>query len=503
MSQPGHLNPPAAQVAVNATVSGVSRGAASQLDAGSLLPASEWGPLSRVIGGPLGRHARVGGVWFDPMPWALVLAALNWVLLMWRQVPCQQVTAGEPVNAFLRGCYSDIPLFYQGNGIATGAGIFSAAGSAVPALVGYLAGFNRWLIGHLGANTSASASAQNQLEASYMFFVLCAIGLFGCFIALVWAHLQMGRDSASESTGWVRVRSFDALLIAASPVVLASGLISWQLLPVALASLALLAWARKHTVVSGVLFGFAASAGAYPILVMLAIGMLALRAAKGRDAAEMLITTLGVWLVVNLPAFIAAPGGWLNYWLDVLGSGAGMGSIWFAAVRMGVDSSLVGVVATVFVTAAIVAVLWLAITVPSRPRIGQVAFLLVACVLVLGPQYSPQWALFLLPLVVLALPKVADWAVWTIAELAYWLATWGYLEGIIGAGSGAEVLYWLAMLGRMGAIVWIALSVINDMTHPWFDPVRQAFVDDPVGGVLDHAIDAGWAGQSSAKAHAS
>ncbi|MDA8440612.1 MAG: hypothetical protein M0Z51_17370, partial [Propionibacterium sp.] len=43
---------------------------------------------------------------------------------------------------------------------------------------------------------------------------------------------------------------------------------------------------------------------------------------------------------------------------------------------------------------------------------------------------------------------------------------------------------------RVSVLVWIGARVLRDMQRPWSDPVRGPFVDDPVGGVLDHAPDA-------------
>ncbi len=448
--------------------------------------------LAHRIGGPLGRHARPGGLWFDPAPWALLLSTINWVLLLWRQAPCQQYTFGKPVNPFLRLCYSDIPVFFQNNGIGSGAGIYSDAASPLPVLVGYLASLDRFIIRLLGAGVGPDASGQAQLDSSYMFFVLAAIGLFCAFLALVLAHLQMGRDSFSDATRGVRVRSFDALLIAIAPVVFTGGLISWQLLPVALTSLAVWAWARKLPVVSGVLFGLAVGADAYPVLVVLAVVVLCIRAARMREALRMLVPGIVAWVALNLPVVITAPHGWTAYWSTVLGGGSGVGSFWYALQLLGVSGTLLGVVASVFVVIAVLAVVWLVFTAPRRPRLGQVAFLLVAAVAVFGPHYSPQYALWLLPLLVLARPKVLDWAAWNVAEVLYWLAIWGYLEGILGAGSGADALYWLAVLLRIGVVLWVASRVIGDMFSPWNDPIRRPFVDDPVGGVLDHAVDAPW-----------
>lgn len=138
------------------------------------------------------------------------------------------------------------------------------------------------------------------------------------------------------------------------------------------------------------------------------------------------------------------------------------------------------------------AVAQLVVRAPRRPRVAQVVLLLVVGFLVLNKVYAPQYALWLLPLVALARPKVLDMAVWSLAEALYWWAVWGHLGGQIAPGDGGpEVVYWAAIVLRVGAQLWIAQRVIHDIRHPWDDPVRVPFVDDPIGGVLDHAPDAG------------
>ena len=50
-------------------------------------------------------------------------------------------------------------------------------------------------------------------------------------------------------------------------------------------------------------------------------------------------------------------------------------------------------------------------------------------------------------------------------------------------------MYWTAVVIRVGVQIWVALQVIDDIMVPWEDPVRAPFVDDPLGGVVDHHPD--------------
>ena len=118
--------------------------------------------------------------------------------------------------------------------------------------------------------------------------------------------------------------------------------------------------------------------------------------------------------------------------------------------------------------------------------------LLLVVFLVFNKVYSPQYALWLLPLVVLARPKLFDVSVWTAGEIVYFVSIWGFLHGALGPGKNAEWVYWVAVMLRIFAQLWFALRVVEDIMKPWEDPVRQPMVDDPIGGVLNHAPDAGW-----------
>ena len=117
---------------------------------------------------------------------------------------------------------------------------------------------------------------------------------------------------------------------------------------------------------SGVLFGLAVGADAYPVLVVLAVVVLCIRAARMREALRMLVPGIVAWVALNLPVVITAPHGWTAYWSTVLGGGSGVGSFWYALQLLGVSGTLLGVVASVFVVIAVLAVVWLCLLYTSR-----------------------------------------------------------------------------------------------------------------------------------------
>ncbi|CAM2872797.1 PF09594 family protein [Propionibacterium acidifaciens F0233] len=446
--------------------------------------------LTERIGGPVGAHARPWGLWFNPLPWSILVAGLSWVVLMLRQVPCQQHVYGTTVNTYARLCYSDIPLLYQGNGVATGAGLYSEAGLTHPPLVGALVAVCRWLTGLFGADVGASATGQEQLDASYLFFVLTAVVLFVSFLAVVVVQAELGAGSASWATQGVATRSFDALLVAAAPVVMASGLINWDMLAVALVGLGVLAWARCRPLVAGVALGAAFSTKFFPVLVLVALALVCRRGARMGAWRACLGGFAAAWALINAPLLLTDPHGWSLYWSSSIGRGADLGSLWYVFELMGLRVPGVNAVCLLLMAAALCAIALLVRRAPRRPRTAQVILLVLIAFAVCTKAYAPQCALWLLPFVVMARPRVFDWAVWNIAELVYFFAVWGFLDGVLGPGTGADALYWGATLLRIGVQLWLAAQVCHDVLNPWDDPVRVGHVDDLTGGVLDHAVDA-------------
>jgi len=463
------------------------------------------------VGGPAGRHSRVTkSSWFNPVPWTILASVFTWVVLMCRQVPCLPSTD----HPYQRMCYSDIPVLFQWKDmIWSGSALYQNnpfgfwSSSAVlqdnpfdasklqleyPVLTSGFIWLGRWLAGLFGATISMDASGSRRLAAANLFWGINSLLLFGCLGILVWSHLQMGRDSAAPHTGGVPIRAWDALYIAASPVIMLAGLINWDLLAVALTSVSILLWARRHPVWSGCLIGLAAAAKFYPLAMLAVLLILCLRSSRWKDFGLYIAGGAVAWTVVNLPTLLTAPQAWSYFWTYNAGRGPDLGSLWYVLTLMGVQIGNVSILEVVFITISAGVITTMVIAAPRRPRVGQVAMLVMVAFLAFNKVYSPQYVLWLLPLVVLARPVLFDLLVFTVSESLYYLAVWGFLGGALGIGTGPDRLYWLAVLFRVGVQLWLAGRVVRDIWQPWNDPVRGPFVDDPIGGVLNHAPDAGW-----------
>ena len=100
----------------------------------------------------------------------------------------------------------------------------------------------------------------------------------------------------------------DAALVAASPLLVLVPLVSADIVGVALVAAGLWAWASRRPVLAGVLLGLAVAARTYPLLVLLALVLLGLRAGRLAGVWRALGGAAAGIGIVLLPFLVANPG---------------------------------------------------------------------------------------------------------------------------------------------------------------------------------------------------
>ncbi len=447
--------------------------------------------FSAVAGGPGGTRVRAGRHgWWSAVRVLVVLAMVVLALGVVEKQHCRAQGWSTP-DQFFHACYSDLPIVYQSSGLRDGV---PAYGGSSDGAVGQpvLTGLALWGVAEVVPEGTV-------LEQTRWYFDLST-----AVVAVLLALLV-----AVTAAGAGRRRPWDAALVALCPLLALSALVSLDLLGVTLAGAGLLAWARRRPVLAGVLLGLATAARTYPALLVLVLVLLALRAGRLRPALVSAGSALATLLAVLVPGLLVDASGVLASYRTWGASGAGYGSLWLLPqtalaeprprwmTRMGLHPVTLSptVVTVLAVTGILVAVLvgaHLVLASGRRPRVAQVAFVVVAVVVVTAKAWPVQASLWLLPLAALAHPRWRDHLVWVAAEAVYFVAVWLY----VAAGSDADralpaTWYSVFVLARTLGVLWLVWCVLRAVRDPARDLVRSGpGADDPLGGPLDGAPDA-------------
>jgi uncharacterized membrane protein len=442
---------------------------------------------SEGIGGPSGEHA-TSHWWWTPVRVVLAVAALALVVGMVQKTPCVRDDWSGSSLRYGAMCYSDVPYLYTGRGFAAGYLPYADNGGRYPAMeypvvIGYFAYGASWVTRALSDPSDLSSRRLVSADRIFgepgvpaesdLYFVVTAVLLAPFALLAAWFL-----------AGVHRRRPWDAMLYAASPALVLAGLINWDLLAVAAVTGALWAWSRGRPVLSGVLIGLGAATKLYPAFLLGALLVVCLRRGRLPAFGAATLAAAVAWLAVDLPAMLTDFDQWKVFWTFNDDRGPDLGSIWLVWQQAGhtVGPGLVNGVSLVFFGLACLGVLVLGLRARRTPRIPQLALLIVVAFLLVNKVYSPQYVLWLLPLVVLARPRWRDVLIWTAGEVFYFGSVWLYLGGWTASASSGQPdrFYWMAIVVRMAAEVYVAVLVVRDILLPYHDPVRaDGLTDDP------------------------
>ncbi len=436
-----------------------------------------------IAGGPLGdRIARFAPPW-SVLRVLILLATAGYFIGYVLDYSCVDGLWASP-DRYEQLCYSDIPALFGYRGFAEGfIPYLQTPPGGQPLEYPVLTGVFMW-IASLVASPIAGVIGVEPIVA---FFNVNVIGLLPFLLVAVIATALT-----------VRHRPWDAAMVALAPTVVLGATINWDLIPIALAALAMLAWARNKPGWAGIALGLAIAAKFYPVLLLGAFAILALRSGRWRPAFVLLGSTVATWLVVNAPFAMANREGWWYFYSFNSERGVDFGSIWYASSVLGlpgVPADALNFVATGTFLALFVAIAVLSLGLRRRPRLAQVAFLVIAAFVLSGKVYSPQYVLWLVPLAAMARPRWRDFLIWQVGEVVYFAAIWWHLAGydVEDAKALGTELYAVATFIHVAATVYFVVMVIRDMVNPEHDPVRsdgiEADADDPGGGPFDGAPD--------------
>lgn len=491
--------------------------------AGFVLPAYDdpvVGGTAQLIGGPPGRHARLGSRRFwTPVRWLVLLTLVTSLFGWWQKSPCRAHPWVEEYQ-YTRGCYTDVFALYFAEGLTAGKTPYLEHPVEYPVVIG--------AVMQVAAQTVTAFPADQRPRR---FYDLTWVLLTACALVVVVTTARLaGR------------RPWAAAMFAAAPLLVLHGSTNWDLVAMALAGLGLLQWARRRPLAAGVLLGLATATKLYPVLFLVPLLALCLRARRMHAFAVTAAALVLTPILVSLPVYLTSPyfapdaGGTQQVVaaspLDRLGEQglsalaptvevagatgvnaayrffelnqlrpADWDSVWYAlqtvrgvpldpglAPGQAPDRLNLGV-AVLFVL-ALVGIVWLALFAGRRPRLMPLLFLTVLAFLLTNKVWSPQFSLWLVPLALLARPRWRPFLAWQAAEALVLFTRFYFFVGNDKPGAGIDVWWFLAAVGlRDVALLVFAGFVVSSVLRPEFDVVRQDGVDDPAGGVLDGAPD--------------
>lgn len=258
-----------------------------------------------------------------------------------------------------------------------------------------------------------------------------------------------------------------ALYFAIAPTLLIYGFLNWDLLAVAFATLATLAYLNRRDVWAGALLGLGAAAKVYPALLLVPFVLGRFRDREPDRGIHLAWAGAGAWVAVNLPFALAAPKSWWEFFRFNAARPANWDSLWFIAcnrITGNLDcghTRLINVVsAALFVAASVLLYRLRRRVVPDFPR-WTVGFAILVAFLLTNKVYSPQYGLWLLPWFALILRDLRLFVAFEAADVAVFLTEFSWLGRYTGVGGLPLGAFEVAFLVRAAILVWCLVAWVR------------------------------------------
>ena len=446
-------------------------------------PLSSSDPLLRQLsdraGGPAGARLRTRRRGFWSIPTVLTAMTVVAVLISALTVQYCRINGWSGVSMYHWGCYSDVAALWSSRDLSlTPWAPFDEAFAAFeyPALTMMLASIVAVVTHGLDDVLGGTALDYWQHGTGLLYWDVTFLFAAGAWLVVVLATMKAAGH-----------RPWDAAVVALSPAIILGVGINWDIWPAAALALAVLSYLRGQWWLAGVLIGVGLSFKLYPLFMLGAVFTLVVRSWIKRDEvgigwpifARLAVGTAAAWLVINVPVMLVSFDSWSRFFVYSSERGAGYSSVWHVWGELGEtgpSAETVSLWSFLLFALACAAVLVLGVAAPQRPRMVQLLFLIVAAFLLVNKVYSPQFMIWLVPLMVLAAPRLRDILIWHGFQILHFWAVWMYLAGVVGdyeqQHSFDPALYGAAVIGHILATGYIAAQVIADIYRPQRDVVR-------------------------------
>lgn len=437
--------------------------------------------VASFLGGPVGRFAAVGRQrWWTPLR---VLVSVALVFLSFgflSKARCLEGTRdGDGLisldwsgnRQYVAACYNDITPLYAGRGLDRGG--FPYAFSWVEGdLTRYLeypvlAGLFQWLMAGLSRLTYPLVELTPLIiPAASWYFALTALAMSAMWVTTIRLVAELAGN-----------RIWDTVLVAASPLVVVHAFTNWDIPSVLFVVGALHAVSRGRPGLAGVLIGLGTAFKLWPLYLLGAYLVLAVRDRRPAPFLTMLFTSAVTWLAVNVPVMLLYPAAWSEF----LRLNSERGFEWTTIYALVSRNTLlpdmpVQVLNTVsfgLFAAACLSIAVLSLRAPRRPRVAELVFLILVAFLLFNKVWSPQYSLWLVVPAVLALPRWRLLLTWMLVDALVWPLLMWHMLGTEDNGIPAGLLD-VFLVARLVILVMMAALVVRQMLGRQVDEVAAA-----------------------------
>lgn len=348
---------------------------------------------------------------------------------------CEGTNWATP-DQYIHACYSDLPSLYEARGLSNHRWAYIGGENAIeyPVITGIIMWATSWL--------AHSPSGYFNLNAIF-------IGIL--FIGSIFLVRKMAPHR------------FNLYLI--SPAVIASLYINWDLWAVVTMLAAIYYFDKEKYKESSIYLGISIATKFMPIFLLLPITIILWRRNKKREIITYSLISFGTWLIINIPVAITTPDGWWRFYQLNLQRGPDWGSIWYTLSIFSISIENLNYISVLILLAVFTGISIFLLEPRNAPTLAQVAFIVLASVMVISKVYSPQYVLWLTPLAVIALKErntLSAYWIWQITELLYHVAIWQHLATVTGSTFGLPATtYGVLAAIRILATVYLIATFIR------------------------------------------
>lgn len=377
----------------------------------------------------------------------LGVAVVTLVAAWWTKGRCLFDGGWENGQQYLGWCYTDIVPLWFVEELNVGATPYIDHAVEYPVLIGAQMWVAAGIVRAFVFDQSAQASG---------FYVVNVLLGAPMYLMAAYRMYRMG------------VTPTRLLWFVAAPSFIVYAFMNWDAMAVMLSVLAVELHRRNRDAGAGIAAGLGAAAKLFPAFLVPIVVIARLTQGRWRDGARHAGAALAAWLVVNVPVMIAAPSGWAEFLRLNRTRPADWDSIWYFLQQVrdrAFDVSLLNLwTLALFAVGAAAIVLYGRRRMPPQ-ELWRLLLPVLCWFLLTNKVYSPQFSVWLLPLLALALPRAPAFASFVVADLFVFVLRFPFLGGRqdLTPAPGYD-LFAIAILIRAVVLLWVIVETLR------FDP---------------------------------